>query len=204
MVCIFLGESMGFVGGSVTLAIDKERIGVLIGEKGRVKKRIEELLDVKIEVDSKTGEVKILPKGERPDPLKLMKARDIVRAISYGFNPDVAMLLADDDMFLEVIDLKQHSSGRREDIIRIAGRVIGEKGKARRMIEELTGAHISIYRQYVAIIGNYDQVRIAKTAVEMLINGRQHATVYKYLVRARREMKLRGLGLWYGGTRSEF
>lgn len=194
---------MGFIGGTVTLVIDKDRIGVLIGEHGKVKKHIEELLDVKIDIDSKTGEVRISPKDNKLEPLKLMKARDIIRAISYGFNPDVALMLADDNMFLEVIDIKQYSSGRREDIIRIAGRVIGEKGKARKMIEELTGAHISVYRQYVAIIGDYDQVRVAKTAIEMLIRGRQHATVYKYLVRARREMKLRRLGLWYGGPSSE-
>jgi len=194
---------VGFIGGTVTLVIDKDRIGVLIGEHGKVKKHIEELLDVKIDIDSKTGEVRISPKDNKLEPLKLMKARDIIRAISYGFNPDVALMLADDNMFLEVIDIKQYSSGRREDIIRIAGRVIGEKGKARKMIEELTGAHISVYRQYVAIIGDYDQVRVAKTAIEMLIRGRQHATVYKYLVRARREMKLRRLGLWYGGPSSE-
>jgi len=194
---------MGFIGGTVTLAIDKDRIGVLIGEHGKVKRHIEELLGVKIEIDSKTGEVRISPKDNKLEPLKLMKARDIIRAISYGFNPDVALMLADDNMFLEVIDIKQYCSGRREDIVRIAGRVIGERGKARKMIEELAGAHISVYRQYVAIIGDYDQVRIAKTAIEMLIRGRQHATVYKYLIRARREMKLRHLGLWYGGPSSE-
>ena len=186
---------MGHLGGVITLTVDKDRLGVLIGEKGRVKRQIEEALNVKLEINSETGEVKIMPAGE-PDPIKLLKARDIIRAIMYGFSPERAMRLLDEDAYLEVIDLKQHTSGRREDIVRVAGRIIGEGGKARKMIEELTGAYISVYDHYVAIIGDYDQVRMARTAIEMLIRGRQHSTVYRYLFRERRELKLRRFELW--------
>jgi len=184
---------MGFLGGTITVGVDKERLGVIIGNKGRVKKQLEEALGVQIEVDSKTGYVRITPEPDNMDPLKLLKARDVIRGIAHGFSPERALRLLKEDAFLEVIDLKEVTSGRRGDIIRIAGRIIGEEGKARRMIEELTGAYVSVYKHYVAIIGDYDQVRIARNAIEMLIQGRQHRTVYRYLLRERREMRLRRL-----------
>ncbi|RLF23965.1 MAG: RNA-processing protein [Thermoprotei archaeon] len=186
----------GYIGGAITITVDKDRLGVIIGGKGEVKRRIEKALGVKLEIDSNTGEIKIIPEGERIDPLKLLKARDIIRAIAYGFSPDRAMKLLGEDTYLEVIDLKQYTSGRREDIVRVAGRIIGEGGKARKMIEELTGAEVSVYRHYVAIIGDYEQVRMARNAIEMLIQGRQHRTVYRYLFREKRELKRRRFELW--------
>ena len=66
---------------------------------------------------------------------------------------------------------------------RVKGRIIGEKGKARKTIEEMTGTYISIYDNYVAIIGDFETANIAKQAIEMLIQGRQHSTVYRFLER---------------------
>ena len=37
---------MGFLGGTITVGVDKERLGVIIGNKGRVKKQLEEALEV--------------------------------------------------------------------------------------------------------------------------------------------------------------
>ncbi|MEM1858413.1 MAG: RNA-processing protein, partial [Desulfurococcaceae archaeon] len=41
----------------------------------------------------------------------------------------------------------------------------------------------SVYEPYVAIIGDYETASIVKRAVEMLIEGRMHSTVYKYVDR---------------------
>ncbi|MEM2818699.1 MAG: KH domain-containing protein, partial [Nitrososphaerota archaeon] len=52
--------------------IPVERIGVLIGKGGVVKKSIEERLNVKLEVDSQSGSVRIelaKPLNEGGDPL---------------------------------------------------------------------------------------------------------------------------------------
>lgn len=184
---------MGYLGGMITIAVDKDRLGVIIGGKGEVKRKIEKELEVNLNINSESGEIRIEPASESPDPIKLLKARDIIRAISYGFSPERAFRLLEEEAYLEVIDLKQYTSGKWSDIKRVAGRVIGEGGKTRRIIEELTGAQISIYKHYIAIIGDYDQVRMAKNAIEMLLQGRQHRTVYRYLFRERRELRLRRL-----------
>ena len=69
--------------------IPKERVAVLIGKKGEVKKQIEETTGIAMEIDSKEGEVNVI--GD--DALMLYSTREIIKAIARGFNPEIAMLL---------------------------------------------------------------------------------------------------------------
>ena len=175
----------GFIMG-VTRLYEKlplDRIGVLIGEHGRVKEEVMGRTNTRITVDSTTGTVIIEPASPNTTALQLMKARDIVRAIAYGFSPERAMRLLDEDQVLIVLDLRQYVGDKPNHLQRVKGRIIGEEGKARRNIEEVTGTYISIYRDYIAIIGDYESANIAKEAIEMLIQGRQHSTVYRFLER---------------------
>lgn len=160
-----------------------DRIGVLIGHGGRVKEEIMKRTNTIITVDSKSGTVIIEPASPSTTALQLMKARDIVRAIAYGFSPERAFRLLDEDQVLIVIDLKQYIGDHPNHIQRIKGRIIGEDGRARKTIEEVTGTYISVYGTYVAIIGDYESANIAKESIEMLIQGRRHATVYRFLER---------------------
>ena len=77
--------------------IPRERIGVLIGPKGSVKRRIEDELGVKLTIDSESGSVRIelkKPPEEGGDPVALFKARDVVEAIGRGFSPEKAFKLS--------------------------------------------------------------------------------------------------------------
>ena len=160
-----------------------DRIGVLIGREGSVKKEIEEKTKTLITVDTQTGSVIIEPASPSTTALELIKAQNIVRAIGYGFSPERAFRLLEDDQVLEVVDVRQYVGDKPNHVKRVLGRIIGEEGKARRILEEYTGTYISIYDHYVAIIGDYETANIAKKAIEMLIQGRMHATVYKYIDR---------------------
>jgi len=160
-----------------------DRIGVLIGREGSVKKEIEEKTKTLITVDTQTGSVIIEPASPSTTALELIKAQNIVRAIGYGFSPERAFRLLEDDQVLEVLDVRQYIGDKPNHVKRVLGRIIGEEGKARRILEEYTGTYISIYDHYVAIIGDYETANIAKKAIEMLIQGRMHATVYKYIDR---------------------
>lgn len=163
--------------------IPPERIGVLIGQDGKVKEEIMRRTGTRITVDSQSGTVIIEPASPTTSALNLMKARDIVRAIAYGFSPERAFRLLDEDQVLLVIDLKQYVGDKPNHLQRVKARIIGEGGRARRTIEEVTGTYISVYRDYVAIIGDFETANIAKEAIEMLIQGRQHSTVYRFLER---------------------
>jgi len=178
--------------------IPKERIGVLIGKKGSTKKKIEEITKTRIEVDSETGEVFISSTEKTDDPLAVWKARDVVMAIGRGFSPERAFRLFNEGEVLEIINLSDIIIGNEKNALpRIRGRIIGRKGRTREIIEEMSGADISVYGKTVAIIGNPIQVEIAKTAIEKLAKGSPHGTVYKYLERRKKDLELEG-GVYYG------
>ena len=182
--------------GELRVPVEPERLGALIGAKGEVKRRIEEALNVRVRVDSANSEVRISPR-EGATVVNVLRARDVVRAISYGFSPERALRLLDESQVLDVIDLKEVCRSR-EDMVRIKGRIIGREGKARAMIEDLTGAYLSVY---VAIIGDYEQVRVAREAVLMLIQGRQHRTVYNFLRSECKRLRRRRYQLWEAGPK---
>jgi len=171
--------------------IPKERIGVLIGPGGSVRRRIEEALGVKLRVDSRSGDVEIALKDEEGDVSKLYQALNVVRAIGRGFSPERAFRLFDEDMLLDVIDLREYVGKSENALRRVKGRIIGRDGKTRRLIEELTGVYVSVYGHTVSLIGGFDQLLVAREAVTKLIKGSQHKTVYNYLFRAVRDLKRR-------------
>ena len=177
--------------------IPKERVGVLVGPDGKVKQQIEEKFMVELAIESESGGVTIILSEKTRDPSLLFKAKDVVTAIGRGFSPEHAFrLLRNDDDIFDFIDLRAVFDRSESDIKRVKGRVIGANGKTRKLIEELTNANMVVYGHTIGFIGTFEQVDIARNAVEMLINGSQHHTVYKYLQRKRSELKKQMLELW--------
>jgi ribosomal RNA assembly protein len=182
---------------STFLKIPKERVGVLIGPEGKTKKSIEEKLSVELRIDSETGDITLMLAENAKDPSLLFKAKDVVTAIGRGFSPEHAFrLIHDEEAILDVIDLRTIFGRSESDIKRVKGRIIGMDGKTRRIIEELTDANICVYGHTVSIIGNMEKAQAAREAIQMLINGSQHSTVYRFLHRKRRELKKKMLELW--------
>lgn len=178
------------------IKVPKERVAVVIGKNGSVKEEIEKKTGVHIYIDSKEGDISI-DESEAEDVMGGMKALNIIRAIGRGFSPERAMRLMDDDVFLEVIDIREFAGKRKNSVRRIRGRIIGTKGKTRRLIEELSGAEVSVYGNTVSMIGDFLEVDIVRNAVTMLLTGSEHSTVYRYLERRRRDIKLAEMGIFY-------
>ncbi len=173
------------------LKIPKERVGVLIGPHGKTKENIEKTTQTIIDVDSEAGSVAISPQKESEDPLSVWKARYMVKAIGRGFNPEIALKLVDDEVMLEIINLPDYVGKSKKAILRQKGRIIGKDGKTRDIITEMTGTYVSIYGKTVSLIGDMEHLQIAKEAVEMILDGARHKTVYSFLERKKQEMKLR-------------
>ena len=172
--------------------IPKERIGALIGAEGETNAFIESRLGLKLIIDAE-GEVSVVE--ENPDdPVAAMKALDIVKAIGRGFSPQNAYRLLDDMEYLELIDMKDYVGGKAEHLVRLRARVIGSNGKTRRLIEELTGATVSVYGSTIGMIGQPEQVDVARRAVDMILRGSEHATVYRFLERSRGKLRIIEMG----------
>lgn len=167
--------------------IPDDRIGVLIGEGGETMREIEERAEVRLDIDSETGSVRVESVG---DPVTGgLKGPDIVKAIGRGFAPEDAFgLLSDDTIMLDVIDLEAATRNKR-DLRRQKGRLIGEDGRTRELMEELSGASVTIYGSTLAVIGGPEQVDMVRSAAEMILDGAPHGAVYSFLERRHNELQ---------------
>ena len=101
--------------------IPNERISVLIGKKGKVKKELEKrthtviTISEDVEIDGETFDV--------------ILAANVVKAIARGFSPENAFLLLDENYELNIITL---SGENQRTIKRLMGRVIGREGKTKK------------------------------------------------------------------------
>ena len=162
--------------------IPQERVAVLIGKEGETKKQIEELTKTKMDISAE-GDVTL--SGE--DGLMLFTTKEIVKAVARGFNPKVALLLLKTDYALELVDLTDITGKSKSDLLRLKGRLIGKGGKSREEVERLTDTYVSIYGKTVGIIGEIDNVMIARQALGMLLDGAMHKTVYHFLEKKKKE-----------------
>ncbi len=169
------------------LKIPQDRIAVLIGPKGMTRKKIEKKLNITMIINSKEGDVTL--SGE--DSLALLTAQNITKAIGRGINPEKALDLLEEDVVLETIDMTDYSNDSKKRLAVIRGRVIGTDGKSRAYIEELTGTHISIYGKTITIVGPYQTAALARKALEALLSGNRHTTIYTWLEKQTKELQTR-------------
>jgi len=175
-----------------SVRVPGDRVGTIIGHEGETKRMLSRMTGVKIDIDGE-GEV-ILHDDKVKDPLMALKLMDVIKAIGRGFSPERAMKLFQDDEYLEIIDLKEIVSGRPNQLARVRGRIIGHGGRTRELIEDLAGVSISIYGNTVAVIGSSVSLPVAKHAIELLLNGSEHSTVYRYLENQRPRLRIAEMG----------
>lgn len=169
---------------SYELKIPRDRIAVIIGPKGKQKREFESLTKTKINVDSREGDVQLIGK----DSLALFALREVIKAIGRGFNPEIAQLLLKPDYVLEVVDITEYNR-QKSHIQRLRGRVIGADGKARVTLERLTDTFIVVYGKTISVIGNTERSLLARRAVEILLEGSTHASVYKWLEKHGKQLR---------------
>jgi ribosomal RNA assembly protein len=144
---------------------------VLIKDK-KGRKNIEKLTNTKIIVEE---DIKIEGEG-----LGVYQAKNVLKAFGRGFIIKDALCLLDDEYGLEIIDLSRiiKSSNRRAIV---KGRVIGTKGKTKKLIEKYTKTNLAISGKTISILGKWDNIEVAKEAVMMIVEGRSHSMLYKWL-----------------------
>ena len=170
------------------VTVPQDRIGVLIGEGGETMREIESRSEVRLDIDSESGSVAIESVG---DPVSALVAPDIVKAIGRGFKPETALSLLDSDMRrFDLIDLSEQTRNDN-DLRRQKGRIIGEDGRTRELMEELSGADVVIYGSTVGAIGDAEEVNAVRRAVGMILDGAPHGTVYAFLEDKHRELTRR-------------
>jgi ribosomal RNA assembly protein len=176
-----------------SIRIPQDRVGTLIGAKGETKKMLQKISGIKLDIDTE-GEVIIHDEAEGADPLMALKILDVVKAVGRGFSPEKACRLFDDDEYLEIVDLKEFVGDKSNQLARIRGRLIGKDGKTRAIIEDLTKCNMTIYGNTVSLIGSSISLPVAKHAIELILNGSEHSTVYHYLENQRPRLRISEMG----------
>lgn len=173
------------------MKIGKNRIAVVIGRNGETKKQIEDALGLNIILDSKTGDFEIKPILDTPkyNPLNVYLGEKILNAINRGFNPDKALKLLDELYDLEVFNLYNILGRSDKKVTRMKGRVIGRNGEIRKAIEKYAESYVSVYGKTISIIAEYENLQIARKAVNMLLSGMPHHSVLKFLENKYNERK---------------
>lgn len=180
----------------IYVKVPRDRVAVIIGEKGTTRKMLERRSGLQIDVDSDENEVAIHDEKDGADPLMVLKMQDILKAIARGFSPEHATRLFSDDVYFELLDMHEFVPKGKQHTRRVASRVIGKDGKTRRIIQDQTGCDMAIKGSTVGIIGEIESLQDAKQAVEMILRGSEHASVYRFLERKRTEARRAAQELW--------
>lgn len=143
------------------------------------KKELEEKLNVKLTINKNQVSIK----GETLDEYD---AHKVLEAIQFGFSAKRALLLKNEDYDLKIIKIKEHTKRNLADV---KSRLIGKKGKTRRVFAETSSCEILITDTEVGIIGDVLDVENAETAVINLIKGSKQTNMYKFLEKQNQRKK---------------
>lgn len=155
------------------VAIPEDRMKILRENILVYNRKLRNFLDVKISVNE---DVEI--DGE--DALAVMRVKEIVRAFGRGFEFEDALLLVDEEYILEVLNVSDFAKSRNRQVV-LKGRIIGTESKVKKLIEKCSGAKIAVYGKTVSIIGKWENLRVAREAVEIILSGSRHSTVFMFL-----------------------
>lgn len=121
--------------------------------------------------------------------IKEVEVKEVIEALTVGFSYNNAHLLYEKDLHrLEFIDIRKQTRNKK-DFRRQKGRIIGENGRCKDRVEELTDVSIEVAGEKVGIIGNISDCIKAKRAILSLISGTPHSGVYRELEKYKRKKK---------------
>lgn len=119
------------------------------------------------------------------DALNEYNARGVMQAFARGFDLNTSCLLLGDDCYFESVDMKGLLK-KSERVKRIKARVIGREGRTKEYVQEVSGAHVSIYGDTVSFLGTLGQIKTARAAMDTLLEGGTHNKAYMTMQKEKR------------------
>eukprot|EP00834_Sanchytrium_tribonematis_P000133 NODE_3_length_80033_cov_0.932970.p49 type:complete len:204 gc:universal NODE_3_length_80033_cov_0.932970:60004-60615(+) len=128
------------------------------------------------------------------DELLLSKVADVIKAFNCGFSmEDSLLMMRMDDMNLFSFHVRDVKSLSGEHFSRCVGRICGYQGKTKYAIENMTKTRIVVANGRIHILGQHNNLQVAKRAICDLILGRTAGRVYNSVRVISNAIKSKGL-----------
>lgn len=161
-----------------SITITKQSAKELLGQK----KFVSTLDDLGVKITLKENVVTI--KSE--SAMSALLVKNAIRAFNRGFDAKTSLLLLDDNYDLAVINIGDYTGSQKRQT-ELKGRIIGSRGIIKKRLSKTTSCYIKILGKTVSIIGNYQNLQLAIEAIEMLLNGAKHDSVFAMIDRKKLE-----------------
>ena len=122
-------------------------------------------------------------------PYDEYNAKNVIQAFARGFDLNKAYRLLNENVFFQQVNLKDMFRSR-DQLARVKARIIGKEGRAKEHIESVSGADVAVFGGTVSAIGTVDEIKVAMSAIQVIIDGGMHKTAYLVMDKEKQKIEM--------------